>query len=64
LKHIFPSLLIVPFSNGLNEPVIHLELNCTWEEEHGMEWIIRGNKVLYVGSFNGEDPMGDFSLKK
>ena len=33
------------------------------EEEHGMEWIIRGNKVLYVGSFNGEDPMGDFSLK-
>jgi hypothetical protein len=63
LKHIFPSILIVPFPDGVSEPVIHLELNCTWEEEHGMGWIIRGNKVLYVGSFNGEDPMGDFSLK-
>lgn len=64
LKHIYPSMLIVPFPEGVDDPVIHMELNCSWEGEHGMEWVIRGNKVLYVGAFNGEDPLGDFSPKQ
>jgi hypothetical protein len=64
LKHIYPSMLIVPFPEDIKDPVIHMELNCSWEEEHGMEWVIRGNKVLYVGAFNGEDPLGDFSPKQ
>jgi hypothetical protein len=33
--------------------VLDLELNCTWEEEHGMQWVIKGNKILYVGSYDG-----------
>lgn len=32
------------------EPVLHLELNCDWEPEHGLEWLIRGTEILYVGS--------------
>ncbi|WP_010247710.1 DUF6985 domain-containing protein [Acetivibrio cellulolyticus] len=64
LELIYPSVLIVPMPENGNEPVIHLELNCDWEEEHGMEWIIRDNTVLYVGSFNGEDPWGDYSIKE
>jgi hypothetical protein len=64
LKHIYPSVLMVPFPDGITDPVIHMELNCSWEEEHGMEWVIRGNKVLYVGAFNGENPLGNFSPKQ
>ncbi|KKC99589.1 DUF6985 domain-containing protein [Photobacterium halotolerans] len=61
---IYPSILLVPYPEKENEPVIHMELNCEWEPEHGMEWLIRGNKVLYVGAFNGEDPWSDFSKKE
>jgi hypothetical protein len=64
LKHIYPSVLMVPFPDGITNPVIHMELNCSWEEEHGMEWVIRDNKVLYVGAFNGENPLGDFNQKQ
>lgn len=63
LPLIHPILLIVPGLSSENDPVIHLELNCDWEVEHGMEWIIRNDKVLYVGAFNGEDPMRDFTQK-
>ena len=64
LPLIYPSVLIVPYPEMPDKPVIHLELNCEWEEEHGMEWIIRNNKVLYVGAFNGEDPWAEFSEKQ
>lgn len=57
-----PSLLIIPDSKR-NEPVVHLELNCEWEEEHGMEWIIREDRVLYVGAYNGENPWAKFTKK-
>ena len=36
-----------------NIPVFTLSLNCDWEQEHGMEWAIQGNKVIYIGAFNG-----------
>jgi hypothetical protein len=63
LSFIYPSTLIVPGPLNGMEPVLHMELNCDWEPEHGMEWIVRGNQVLYVGAFNGEDPWRDY-LKK
>lgn len=63
LNAVSPSVLIVPDLEDLDEPVIHMELNCDWEVEHGMEWIIRGDKVLYVGSFTGEDPWAEFLEK-
>lgn len=61
LKLISPSVLIVPYPENGDEPVIHLELNCEWEPEHGLEWIVRADKVLYVGAFNGEYPWDEFS---
>ena len=64
LKFVYPSALIVPCPNSVREPVVHLELNCEWEIEHGMEWIVRGGLVLYVGAFNGEDPYDDFVPKE
>jgi len=64
LSLIYPSVLLVPYPENENQPVIHLELNCEWEVEHGMEWVIRDNKVLYVGAFNGENPWDDFSEKE
>lgn len=60
LKLVSPSVLIVPYPENGNEPVIHLELNCEWEPEHGLEWIVRGVKVLYVGAFNREHPWYGF----
>ena len=32
------------------------ELNCDWEEEHGLEWSILNSEVVYVGSFSDENP--------
>ena len=55
--------LDVPVSHDDSDPVVHMEMKCEWEEEHGMEWIIRGDKVLYVGEFTGEDPLRDFTVK-
>lgn len=62
LSLINPRALII--EDGASIPVIHMELDCEWEEEHGMEWIIRDGKLQYVGAFNGEDPFGDFTEKE
>tara|TARA_R100000306_G_scaffold32381_2_gene34123 strand:- start:2384 stop:2848 length:465 start_codon:yes stop_codon:yes gene_type:complete len=64
LPLIYPSVLIVPSPEDPALPVVHLELDCEWEEEHGMEWIVRGNEVLFVGAFHGVNPWSDFSEKK
>lgn len=59
-----PRVLMVPYPEVASEPVVHLELDCDWEEEHGMEWLIRDGRLLYVGAFHGEDPWSDFSEKE
>ena len=64
LQIIRPSVLIIPERPADADPVFHMELNCDWEDEHGMEWIVRDNKVLYVGPFNGHNPMGECSRNK
>ena len=33
-----------------------VELDCAWEKAHGLEWVIRGGEVLYVGDFMGVSP--------
>ena len=60
LPLITPLGLSIPEKNR-NEPVIHLELDCEWEPEHGMEWIVREDRILYIGSYDGEDPWGEFA---
>lgn len=64
LALVYPSVFLVPNPNNNDEPCIHMELNCAWEEEHGMEWVIREGNILYVGAFNGEDPWSDYSEKE
>ena len=36
-----------------------IECECPWEPEHQCNIVIRGDKVLYVGPSEGEDPWGD-----
>lgn len=60
LKLITPLSLSVP-QMLRDEPVIHLEFDCEWEMEHGMEWIVRGDRVLFVSAFESEDPWGEFT---
>lgn len=61
LSFVTPRLLIVPSPPPDREPVLHMELDCEWEPEHGMEWIVRGSSVLYVGGFDGQDPWAEFT---
>lgn len=56
-----PRRLIIPEPDRGKTPVAHFELNCRWELEHGMEWIIRGESLLYVGEFCGQNPFRKFS---
>lgn len=46
LERIEPGELIVPDPEQGDEAVIHLSLNCEWDREHGMEWIVRGGEVF------------------
>ncbi|TVV43150.1 hypothetical protein [Thalassolituus sp. C2-1] len=61
LPKIYPSTLLIPDPENGDEPIVHMELNCEWEPEHGMEWIVRGKEVLYVGAFNGTYPWAEIS---
>ncbi len=60
LEKVYPGGLIVPPPNENRTPVVWMELRCEWEEEHGMEWVIRNNRVYYVGAYGGSNPYGDF----
>lgn len=60
LELIYPSALIVPYPEQGAKPVVRMELNCEWEVEHGMEIIVREDKLLYLGAFNGEDPWHNY----
>ncbi|MBP1914207.1 hypothetical protein J2Z23_001152 [Lederbergia galactosidilyticus] len=53
LNYIDLTGLIIDKPKDRHKPVIHLEGNCDWEIEHGIEIIIRGRKLLYLSSFNG-----------
>lgn len=63
LEKIDPVSLIVPQPDDANTPVVRMELNCEWEEEHGMEWVIRGGSVKYVGGFFGCNPYDSFESR-
>lgn len=63
-SEIYPATLIVdaPEDESEDERIgIHLECNCSWEQEHGMEIIIIDGKLVYLGAFNGCYIWGDFS---
>lgn len=50
LTYIEPNSMIIEKAED-DSVVIHLELECSWEEEHGLEWLIKDEQVMYVGPF-------------
>jgi hypothetical protein len=37
-----------------NSTFIDVELNCDWEPEHGMQWLLKNdNQIMYVGPYYG-----------
>lgn len=36
--------------------VLNLSGGCDWEDEDGMQWLIRDDEVIYVGSWDDLDP--------
>lgn len=59
LKCIQPSCLIInaPEGDGVG---IHLECNCDWEIEHGMELTLLDGELLYCGSFVDARPWYEY----
>ncbi len=53
LQYIEPVDLTIEIDPERTETIIRIELNCDWEVEHGLEWLIRDQQILYVGSFDG-----------
>ena len=43
-------------SKWYNVPTFQMELSCEWEIEHGMEWVVRGDDVAFVGGCQFGDP--------
>jgi len=64
LSYISPRVLIIDVTKEDDKIVIHLELNCDWEIEHGLEWIINNGEILYVGAFESEDGWNELSYYK
>ena len=45
------SVIIIP-SQVRATPVVRIELDCDWEPEHGLEWVVESPKFIrYVGPF-------------
>lgn len=58
-SEIFPSVLIVdsPEDDRIG---YHIECNCSWEPEHGLEITILEGKLVYLGAFEGQDAWSKF----
>lgn len=58
LQYIYPRVLIIdkPTEDKIG---YHIECDCAWEEEHGLEWTIKEDKVLYVGQYHDETAWKD-----
>lgn len=58
-SQIYPTTLIVdtPEGEGIG---YHLECNCSWEAEHGLEITILDNKLLYLGAYEGSGAWDNF----
>lgn len=59
LKCIRPSCLLVhaPEGQGIG---IHLECECGWEIEHGMELTLLDDELVYCGSFEDAHPWDEY----
>lgn len=56
LKCFKPTVFIIEKPDDENKIGYQLECSCDWEIEHGMEFDILDDKVVYLSSFNGHSP--------
>lgn len=56
LKHIQIGSIIVDSECRKDKIEFHIEGNCDWEPEHGLEITISDGKILYVGPFEDYGP--------
>jgi len=64
LQYIEPIDMTIEIDPARTETIIRIELNCDWEVEHGLEWLIRDQQILYVGSCEVPDAWQEESYYK
>lgn len=57
-RYIVPRGLYIDEPEG-EECAYSVECDCVWEPEHGLCWIIRGDRMLYAGPSAGLGPWAD-----
>lgn len=58
---VVPGYMLVCEAPDDGQPIVHIEAECEWKSEHGLELLIRGDELCYVGEFQGCYPVGDYS---
>jgi len=48
LRYVWLGAVFVPYPEG-DAVGYQVSLGCKWEREHGLEWTIKDDEVLYVG---------------
>lgn len=56
LEHIHIGSVIVEKECRTDRIEFHVEGECDWEPEHGLEITISDNRILYVGPFEDNGP--------
>ena len=49
LKHMEFGVLVVNLPEDMSEVGLNLEGSCEWAEDDGIQWIIKNDKIVYVG---------------
>ena len=63
LSYITPSLLMAETHPNTDGIAFHVECGCAWEVEHGLEITISGERILYVGPYEGISPYNQARLE-
>ena len=63
INYICPSMIIIEDNCREDRIEFHVECGCDWEPEHGLEFTISDNKILYVGGFDDMPPYNEGRLK-
>ncbi len=56
LEFVYPNVIIVDEECRDDRVEFHVECNCGWEIEHGLEITVSDGKILYVGGFDDMPP--------
>ncbi len=56
LKYVYLNILIINEAEDERKIAFHMECDCQWEIEHGLEFTLLDGDLLYLGSFNDESP--------